>query len=88
MKILDNFELFLFDLDGVVYIDEKPTRGAVKAINTTRTHNKKVLFITNNPARSKNEYSEKLRNLGINAKKYPFDVVSANSQMLLENGHC
>ena len=69
MKILDNFELFLFDLDGVVYIDEKPTPGAVKAINTIKKNNKKVLFITNNPARSKNEYSEKLRKIGINAKR-------------------
>lgn len=68
MKFLDNFELFLFDLDGVVYIDDKPTQGAVETINTIKKYNKKVLFITNNPARSKREYSGKLKKMGINAK--------------------
>ena len=68
MKILENFELFLFDLDGVVYTDDKPTRGAVETVNTIKSNKKKVLFITNNPARSKREYSDKLKKLGINVK--------------------
>ncbi len=68
MKFFENFELFLFDLDGVVYIEDKPTPGAVETINTIKAYNKKVLFITNNPARSKLEYSGKLKKMGINAK--------------------
>jgi len=69
MKFFENFDLFLFDLDGVVYIDDKPTHGAVETINTIKKCNKKVLFITNNPARSKSEYTGKLRKMGINAKR-------------------
>ena len=68
MKFLENFELFLFDLDGVVYIDDKPTPGAVETINKIKSIGKKVLFLTNNPARSKLEYSRKLRKMGIEAK--------------------
>ena len=47
MKFLENYELFLFDLDGVVYTDDKPTRGAVESINKIKANKKKVLFITN-----------------------------------------
>lgn len=65
MKFIEKFELFLFDLDGVVYIDDKPTPGAVEAISKLQSLKKRVVFITNNPARSKLEYSNKLKKLGI-----------------------
>lgn len=68
MKFLEKFELFLFDLDGVVYIDDIPTPGSVEAINIILSLNKRVVFITNNPARSKLEYSNKLKKMGIDAK--------------------
>jgi len=68
MKILEKYELFLFDLDGVIYIDNKPTTGAVEAVNTIKSYGKRVLFLTNNPARSKLEYSSKLKKMGIDTK--------------------
>lgn len=68
MNFLENYELFLFDLDGVVYIDTKTTPGAVETINKIKSIGKKVLFLTNNPARSKREYSGKLKAMGISAK--------------------
>ncbi len=68
MNFLEKYELFLFDLDGVVYIDNKPTPGSVETINKIKSFDKKVLFLTNNPARSKREYSGKLKKMGIDVK--------------------
>ncbi|MGI9553536.1 MAG: HAD-IIA family hydrolase [Thermodesulfobacteriota bacterium] len=65
MNILENFNLFLFDMDGVVYIGNKPIPGSVELINHLFTSNKKVIFLTNNPARSDREYAKKLNQIGI-----------------------
>lgn len=67
MKLIENFELFLFDLDGVVFIDNRPIPGASETIRKIQSYNKKILFLTNNPARSKTEYSKKLKKIGIDA---------------------
>jgi len=67
MKFIENFELFLFDLDGVIFIGNKPIPRASETIRKIISYNKKILFLTNNPARSKMEYSKKLKNIGIDA---------------------
>ncbi len=65
MKILDLFDQFIFDLDGVVYIGDDATPNAISVINELRKKNKLVSFITNNPTKSPGEYVRKLTGLGI-----------------------
>src|SRR3990170_3466808 len=69
MKLADLFDHFIIDLDGVVYIGDKPTDGAIETIATLRGLGKTVIFLTNDPRGSCREYAEKLNKMGIQALK-------------------
>ena len=79
MKIIDNFDLFLFDLDGVIYIGDNPIKGSAEAVNYLYSKNKKIVFLTNNPARSENEYSKKLKEIGI--KTYKGQIITSTKNI-------
>jgi len=57
----------IFDLDGTIYLGEKALPGAVDTCRELRQKGIKLLFVSNNPLKSRQEYSEKLTNLGIQA---------------------
>ena len=65
MKLVDLFDCFLIDLDGVVYIGENAVPGSVETIKYLLDNNKTVIFLTNNPRHTISEYSEKLNKIGI-----------------------
>lgn len=57
------FDLFVFDLDGVIYIGKKAIADAKKTIDFLFNKNKKVIFLTNNSAHSRAMYVERLKNI-------------------------
>lgn len=61
-------------MDGTVYLDGKVFDGAVNAINRMRER-AKVLFITNNSSKSREDYVDKLTYLGIPVK--PDEIYTA-----------
>lgn len=65
MRIVDKFNCFLIDLDGVVYVEHIPTEGSVETINRLKDIGKNIIFITNDPRSSTLEYAEKLRGMGL-----------------------
>ena len=65
MKLIDKFECFLIDLDGVVYVEHKPIEGSIETINHLVDIGKEILYITNDPRSSLNEYTQKLKDLGL-----------------------
>jgi len=75
MRLADRFDCFLIDLDGVVYVGESPTEGAVETINLLKKSGKIVIFLTNDPRKTAAEYSEKLGEMGIVVT--PGDVVTS-----------
>ena len=75
MRLADLFDCFLIDLDGVVYVGESPTEGAVEAIGLLKKSGKIVIFLTNDPGKTAAEYSDKLRGMGIVVS--PGDVVTS-----------
>jgi len=75
MKLADLFDHFIIDLDGVVYIGDKPTDGAIETIATLRGLGKTVIFLTNDPRGSCREYAEKLNRMGIPAS--PQDIITS-----------
>jgi phosphoglycolate/pyridoxal phosphate phosphatase family enzyme len=75
MRLADLFDCFLIDLDGVVYVGENPTEGAVETINLLKKSGKIVIFLTNDPGKTAAEYSDKLRGMGIIVN--PGDVVTS-----------
>ena len=73
---VDEFELFLFDADGVIYIGDQPCLGAVEVINILQKRGKGVRILTNDSRFSRQEIREKLLKMGINFHKE--DIITAS----------
>ena len=48
MKNIKEVELFLFDMDGTVYIGDREIEGSFDALRELKKLGKKVCFFTNN----------------------------------------
>jgi HAD superfamily hydrolase (TIGR01450 family) len=65
MALADQFDGFLIDLDGVVWIGREPLPGAADALRTLIDGGKEIVFITNNPARPPATYVARLQEMGV-----------------------
>lgn len=65
MALADEFDGFLIDLDGVVWVGREPLPGAAETLRALLDDGRELAFVTNNPARSGAGYAERLRELGI-----------------------
>lgn len=70
--MLKNKKLFLFDMDGTIYHEDKLIDGSLELFNLLKEKNKEYIFITNNSSKSIEVYVEKLKKLGINSSKENF----------------
>ncbi|KEZ46881.1 4-nitrophenylphosphatase [Scedosporium apiospermum] len=82
-EFLDRFDAFLFDCDGVLWSGDIVFEGVPETLNLLRAKvltnttslpgklckykGKKVIFVTNNSTKSRQDYLQKLTNLGIPA---------------------
>ena len=62
--LLCSKKLFIFDMDGTIYLGGKPFDFAVRYINRLRESGRRVLFFTNNASHDPVFYLEKLSRLG------------------------
>ena len=69
---LKNKRLFLFDMDGTIYFDDRLFDGTIDMLNYVKEIEGKALFITNNSSRDVNGYIEKLAGMGIQTTKDDF----------------
>ncbi len=65
MALADDFDGFLVDLDGVVWIGREMVPGAVEALQALLNGGKEIVFITNNPGKPATAYVERLRDAGV-----------------------
>lgn len=65
MTIADRFDVFLIDLDGVVYLGGEPLPGAVEALNRLRGMGKRIRYLTNDPRPRRETVARRLVDLGI-----------------------
>ncbi|KAF5742827.1 phosphoglycolate phosphatase 2-like [Tripterygium wilfordii] len=63
--LFDSVDAFLFDCDGVIWKGDKLIDGVTQTIDFLRFKGKKLVFVTNNSFRSRRQYAEKFRSLGI-----------------------
>ena len=61
------FAGYIFDLDGTIYLGDELLPGARRLIETLISLDRKILFLSNNPTRSPEDYTVKLTRLGIPA---------------------
>ncbi|MGE5586701.1 MAG: HAD-IIA family hydrolase [Clostridia bacterium] len=62
---LEDFEGYILDLDGTVYRGDRLIPGAQEVIIALRAMGKRVVFLSNKPIQSRDEYAVKLTRLGI-----------------------
>ena len=60
-----DYDAYIFDLDGTVYLGEALLPQAGETITRLRQLGKRTLFLSNNPTRSREAYAAKLTRLGL-----------------------
>jgi glycerol-1-phosphatase len=65
VSLADDLDGLLIDLDGVVWIGREPVPGAAEALATLLDAGKRIVFVTNNPARPPSRYAERLGEMGV-----------------------
>ena len=63
-ELLNEKELYIFDMDGTIYLGYNVFDFAIRFINHLRAAGKKVLFFTNNASHTTEFYVNKLTKLG------------------------
>jgi HAD superfamily hydrolase (TIGR01450 family) len=77
VPIADRYGAALLDLDGVLYRGDRAVPGAAELLTALRSAGTRIVFLTNNSARTPAQVAEKLRGLGIEAA--PGEVVTSAS---------
>jgi glycerol 3-phosphatase-2 len=65
VPLADQFDGFLIDLDGVVWIGREPVPGSPETLAALLAAGKELAFVTNNPSRPPAAYAELLRGIGV-----------------------
>jgi NagD protein len=73
------FKGFIFDLDGTVYRGDSLIPGADRVIRLLREKGKKVVFLSNKPLQTREDYASKLTRLGI--PTHPDEVINSTFVM-------
>ena len=61
--LADSYDYFLFDCDGVLWVQSETIVGAFEAIDYLLDKNKKVFLLTNASARSRDDLLEKIKSV-------------------------
>jgi glycerol-1-phosphatase len=65
VALADQFDGLLIDLDGVVWIGREPVPGSPETLAALLAAGKRIVFVTNNPAKFPAAYAERLRGFGV-----------------------
>lgn len=74
-SLIDAFDAFLFDIDGVLWLEGEPIAGAVAAIERIRQCGKNVIFLTNKSTGSREEIRARLQRVGLDVR--PGELVTS-----------
>ena len=70
--LLKQIRLFLFDMDGTLYLGNRLFDFTTRLLETIRSTGRRYLFMTNNSSKSVEDYIKKLEKLGISATREDF----------------
>jgi arabinose operon protein AraL len=62
---IPRFDGYIFDLDGTVHLGEALLPGAGEAITRLRAEGRRVVFLSNNPTHTREQYAARLARLGL-----------------------
>jgi glycerol-1-phosphatase len=81
------YDLLMFDLDGVVYVDGHAVSHAAESIAEAREMGAHVAFITNNASRTPDQVAANLRDLGVSASSEDVVTSAQAAARLLRDEH-
>ncbi|OLY79114.1 4-nitrophenylphosphatase [Smittium mucronatum] len=67
--LVDRYDVFLFDCDGVIWLGSKVIPGAKETIEYLKSQGKKLIFVTNNSSVSRAKYAEKFQKFNIKVEE-------------------
>ena len=74
-RLVDGYALVVFDLDGVIYLVDRPIPGAVEAVGRLHADGRAVAYATNNASRRSSEVADLLTGMGVPAR--PEEVLTS-----------
>lgn len=86
-ELLRSMKLFLFDMDGTLYLGDRLYSFTGELLQTIRQRGGKYLFMTNNSSKSVDDYVKKLEKLGIAATREDFMTSSQATAYYLHKHH-
>ena len=87
MKRFERIKLFLFDMDGTLYLGNRLYDFTIELLETIRSIGGKYMFMTNNSSKSVRDYIKKLDSLGIKAEYGDFITSSQATAFYLKKEH-
>lgn len=82
---LKNKKLFLFDMDGTIYMENKPFQHVIELMDEITKIGGKYVFITNNSSKSVEDYIIKLSSMGIKCSEENFFTSTMASSILFHD---
>ena len=67
--ILKDIALFVLDMDGTIYLGERPFPAAIEFIRKAKASGRRIVYFTNNASKNPAVYYEKLLRLGFSAER-------------------
>ena len=86
MSNIKDIKLFLFDMDGTLYLGSRLYDFTVELLETIKAQGGKYMFMTNNSSKSVDDYIKKLAGLGIKAEYDDF-MTSSQATAFYLNKH-
>ena len=86
-QILASKKLFLFDMDGTLYLGDRLFDFTIELLQEIRRIGGKYLFMTNNSSKSVADYIKKLEKLGISSTREDFITSSQATAYYLHKHH-
>lgn len=87
MTDLKNIRLFLFDMDGTLYLGNRLYDFTIELLRKIKANGDRYLFMTNNSSKSVADYILKLEKLGISATREDFITSSQATAYYLKKYH-
>lgn len=84
---LKSVELFLFDMDGTLYLGDEVYPGAVELMENMPALGKKYIYLTNNSSRAGEDYIHRLNSLGFPCERENVFTSGMATGMYLNQRH-
>ena len=84
---LQTIKLYLFDMDGTLYLGDRLYDFTIDLLQTIRAAGGRYLFMTNNSSKSVEDYIRKLEKMGIAATREDFITSSQATAYYLHKHH-